>query len=288
MFESFGAVCLPLMAAMMHPFLGRFIQRGNKEGVSLSVIVGIANVVTGVIFLLYLSSDWSAPWSALDTLAVGNGVMFFLGQYFSIKSMKVGDIVVHSSAMGVKILVVAVFALMVGLEVDRPYLLPASVLACISVFMVAGGNLQGWREHRLTVWLTVMACLFFGLNDFLTGWKAQDIGSGRWLTLMMSSAAVMSLSLLVGRISEVKEMSLKQGKWVILVGLTLGVQALLVNIAFSHFQEPTLSNVAYSSRGIMAVIFLWVIGERNRKAGLSKQLLGAVIMIAALGLALLK
>lgn len=286
MFESFGAIVLPILAAVMHPFLGRFIQRGTGDGLGLSVIVGMANVITGLLFVLYLSADWSAPWQFLDALALANGVLFFLGQYFSIRSMKAGDIAVHSSAMGVKVIVVAVLALAVGLESQRPFLIPAAALACVSVFLVAGGSVAGWREHRATVWLTVLACLFFGVNDFLTGWKAQSLGSDRWLTLMMASSAVMSLGLLATRWPALRHMTLRQSGWASSVGVTLGTQALLVNIAFSHFQEPTLSNVAYSTRGIMAVAFVWMMGERRQDASLAKPLFGAVLMLAALVLAL--
>lgn len=287
MFESLGVIGLPLIAALLHPVLGRSIQRGTRDGVGLSVLVGMANVFTAVVFLLYLRPDLSASWSWLDALALANGVLFFFGQYFSIRSMKAGDIVVHSSALGFKILVVALCALAVGLEGGRPYLLPAAVLACVSVFLVAGGNLAGWREHRITVGLTLLACLFFGVNDFFTGWRASELGSARWLSLMMGASAIMSLGLLASRRGAIAALTAGQWKWIPAVGLTLGVQALLVNIAFSHFKEPTLSNVAYSTRGLIAVAFLYVLGERKRGLTLVKQIVGAVLMLLALYLALI-
>ena len=288
MFETFGAVGLPLIAAAMHPFLGRFIQNGTKQGVNVFVIVGVANILTALIFLLYLRADLDLKFSKLDVLACINGAIFFFGQFYSIKSVRSGDIAVHSSALGVKILVIAVSAEIVGLESDRPFLIPAAVTACAAVFLVAGANLSGWRDHRTTVGLTLLACLFFGVNDFMTGWKAQDLGSARWLTLMMLTAGLLSFGLLAQRVQHLREISWfgAQGRWTVLAGVTLGVQALLVNIAFSHFQEPTLSNVAYSTRGVLAVVFLWVIGEPLRTGSLTKRFTGAALMIVALILAL--
>jgi len=288
MFESFGAVLLPFLAALLHPWQGRFVQSGTRAGVSLSVMAGVANVVTAIIFFIYLKPDWSEGRSALDAFAAFNGVLFFFGQWWSIRSVQVGDIAVHSSALGVKILIVASLALVVGLEANRPYLIPASLLACVAVFLTAGGNLSGWREHKATVGFTVIACLFFGVNDFFTGWKAQDLGAGRWLTLMMATSGLISLGLLTRRMPQLRKIKWKgkPGLWVLGMSTTLAGQALLVNIAFSHFQQPTLSNVAYSTRGIIAVVFLWFMGERKRGSVLGKQLLGAILMIMALALAL--
>ena len=288
MFETFGAVGLPLIAAAMHPFLGRFIQKGTKAGVDLFVIVGMANLLTAMIFVAYLDADLSGPFTSLDLLACVNGVIFFFGQFYSIKSVKAGDIAVHSSALGAKILVIALLAQIVGLESDRPLIILAAIVACLAVFLVAGANLAGWREHRVTVGLTLLACLLFGVNDFMTGWRAQDLGSARWLTLMMLTAGVMSLGLLTRRLLHLRTLSWfsSQGKWTMAAGLTLGVQALLVNIAFSHFQQPTLSNVAYSTRGVLAVVFLWAIGEQVKSGSFTTRMAGAVLMVLALVMAL--
>ena len=100
----------------------------------------------------------------MDWLAIANGGAFFLGQWFSTRSVKVGDIAVHSSALGFKVLVVGAFSLMVGLEEGSMGLVMGVGLAIVSVFLVAGGSFAGWREHRVTVGLTLVSCLFFGLN----------------------------------------------------------------------------------------------------------------------------
>jgi len=213
-----------------------------------------------------------------------------MGQWFSARSLKGGDLAVHSSAMGVKLIIVAALATAVGLETSRPFLIPAAVMACVSVFMVAGGNFAGWKEHRSTVGFTLLACLFFGVNDFMTGWQAHHIGGPRWLVILFATGGVLSLGLLAVRVPQLKELVHSGStKWFLLAaGCTLGVQALVVNIAFSVFRQPTLSNVAYSTRGVMAVIFLWILGQRKTGNVFAKQIAGAVLMILALILALQK
>lgn len=288
MFESTGAWLLPLIAAFLHPFMGWCVQMAGRRGASQAVLVGCANVITVGVFLVWFRPGILVPASSLDFLAVFAGTLFFAGQWFSIQSVKAGDIAVHSSAMGMKILMVAALAISVGLEPARPSLLLAAVVACVAVFLVAGASLAGWREHRKTVGLTLLACAFFAANDFLTGWKAKDLGVARFLVLMMMSSSLLSVGLLAWRRRALNAM-LRQDRTLRLVaavGLIMGVQALLVTIAFGEFKQPTLSNVAYSTRGVMAVIFLWCLGQRKRGGILVQQMLGAVLMIGALVLAI--
>ena len=290
MSEFTGAILLPLIGAFLHPFLGVFIQRCTRAGLGLTLIVAVSNLLTAAVFVAYLQPTGGWALHGKDWLAVLNGVFFFTGQWFSARSLKGGDLAVHSSAMGVKLILLAALATAVGLEVSRPFLVPAAVLACISVFLVAGGSIAGWKEHRATVGFTLLACLFFGINDFMTGWQAKDVGPHRWLVILFCTGGVLSLGLLTTRVGQLKEV-IRGGnvKWFLLAaGLTLGVQALIVNIAFSEFRQPTLSNVAYSTRGVMAVAFLWIIGQRKTGGVLVKQISGAVLMIVALVLALQK
>jgi len=283
-----GAVWLPLLAAALHPILGWCIQGGTKLGVRLTVIVGLANLVTTVIFLSFLSPSGTWMFSGKDWWAIGNGVLFFLGQWFSIQSVKSGDLAVHSSALGIKVLVVAGFSLMVGLEARSWGLLSGVILAVASVYLVAGGSAHGWKEHRKTVGLTVIACVFFGLNDFLTGWQSREVGAARWLTLMIGTSGVISLGLVMSRRKQLGILVTNRlaGILVLSAGACLGVQALLVNLAFSEYAQPTLSNVVYSSRGVLAVGFLWLIGKKMDVRFRKKQIAGALLMVIALALVL--
>jgi hypothetical protein len=100
----------------------------------------------------------------------------------------------------------------------------------------------------------------------------------------------MSAGLLAARVPQLKALARSGNtRWnLVAAGTTLGVQALIVNIAFSVFRQPTLSNVAYSTRGVMAVIFLWILGQRKTGTLFARQISGAVLMIVALILALRK
>lgn len=283
-----GAVSLPFLGALLHPLLGLSIQKANGLGVGMTVMVAVANVITTLIFLGYLAPEGGWILSGRDFWAIGNGVLFFWGQWFSIQSVKAGDLAVHSSALGIKVLVVASFSLMVGLEPASWSLLGGVVLAVLAVFLVAGGSLEGWREHRKTVGLTLVACGFFGMNDFLTGWAAKEVGPARWLLLMMGTSGGISILLLWRRRKQLPDLwrVKRSGALVLSGGLCLGVQALLVNLAFSEWQQPTLSNVVYSSRGVVAVIFLWLLGRKLDPRFRRKQMAGALLMTGALAIVL--
>ena len=283
-----GAVLLPLLGAALHPLLGWCIQEGTKRGVSLSVIVAVANLLTSLIFVGYLRPEGVWAISGKDWWAVGNGILFFLGQWFSTHSVKKGDLAVHSSALGIKVVIVGFCSILVGLEPSSWNLVTGVILATLAVFLVSGGSAEGWRTHRTTVGLTVLACIFFGLTDFLTGWQSREIGAARWLILMMGTSGVISIGFLIHRREEVRGLYRlpRVVIYVIGAGLFLGIQALLVNLAFSHYGQPTLSNVVYSPRGVMAVIFLYLIGKKFDPRFVRKQTMGAILMIIALAILL--
>jgi drug/metabolite transporter (DMT)-like permease len=283
-----GAVWLPLIGAALHPLLGSCIQEGTRRGVGLAVVVATANLVTCLVFFFYLNPTGGWKISGGDWWALANGFFFFLGQWFSTQSVKSGDLAVHSSALGMKVVVVGVLSLMVGLEESSWNLVGGVLLATLAVFLVSGGNFEGWRKQRVTVWLTLLACLFFGLNDFLTGWLSRDIGPDRWLTLMMGMSGLISLGLLFGRRKQVVQMVRDpEACWFVLgAGFLLAVQALVVNLAFSRYGQPTLSNVVYSSRGLMAVLFLYWVRKKGDADLVKEQMTGAILMVVALGVVL--
>jgi hypothetical protein len=211
-----------------------------------------------------------------------------LGQWFSIQSVKTGDLAVHSSALGMKVVIVGFFSMLVGLEPSSWSLVCGVTLATVAIFLVSGGSAEGWRTHRVTVGLTLVACLFFGINDFLTGWKSREIGAARWLILMMSTSGIISISLLFRRGEQLAMLARNPRitTFVVGAGLLLGLQALAVNLAFSRYGQPTLTNVVFSTRGLMAVLFLYLIGRKSDPRFVRKQSAGGVLMVIALAIVL--
>lgn len=272
---------MPLIGAALHPLLGVMVQRASRLGARLPVVLGCANLLTFVIFALYLKPDFSAPFQRYDALAIFNGFLFFWGQWFSIQSVRHGDLVVHSSALGFKVLMVALLSASVGLEKAGPGLLGGAVLATMAVYLVTGATVERFKANRMTLWLTLLACMFFATNDFLTGWKSFETGGARWLMIMMATAGMLSLGMMAWKWRDVcltfgtRTTALP----VLGAGITLGIQSLLVNLAFSWFREPALSNIAYSTRGVMAVIFVWMIVKRCKEPLGARQLAGAILMV---------
>ena len=127
--------------------------------------------------------------------------------------------------LGVKIIVVVFFSIGFGLEAGQPFLLLAVTLATLAVFLVAGASLAGWRAHKKTVGLTLLACLFFGANDFITGSHGSSVGTARWLALMMGTSGVMSLFLVGSRAKQLPALISNRGAigFVLLAGLMLGI-----------------------------------------------------------------
>ncbi len=265
------------------------VQRASRQGVGLPVVLGFANLATLLVFAIYLRPDFSSPLGIYDGLAILNGFLFFWGQWFSIQSVREGDLVVHSSALGLKVLMVASLSASVGLETAGIGLFGGAVLAAAAVYLVAGATAERIKANWTTLWLTLIACVFFAINDFLTGWKSQETGAARWLILMMATSGMLSIGMLLPRWTQLRSVFSERNTAVpvIAAGAALGVQALVVNLAFSKFHEPALSNIAYSTRGVMAVFFVWVVVKKCREPLGARQLCGAALMVVALVIVLI-
>lgn len=262
-------------------------QRGEKEGIPVAVTVGVSNLATVLIFALYLRPDWGGQFSWWDGLAVLNGVFFFCGQWFSVRAVKAGDLVVHCSALGIKLVLVALLSLTIGLEQGSWALLGGVLLGAWAIFLLSGGNLQGWRQHRATVGWTLLGTTFFGVGDVLTSWGASNLGMGRWLMLMMIGSGCCAFTTLVPRRVPLREaLSSRRSQRILIgLGLLMGTQAVLVNTAFALYQEPTVSNVVFATRGLLAIPFLMLIQKRLRGVVSPQSLCGACLMLVALLLA---
>ena len=284
-----GAILLPLVGAALHPFLGHFIQRATRAGVGLILLTGCSSILTAIVVLLYRRPEGGWSLEAGDGIAIANGFAFFLGQWFSVQSLRGGNIAVHSSVLGVKLMFVALLSVGLGLEQGSLWLILSVLLAVAAIFLVAGGTWSGLREHGRTVGLTLLACLFFGITDYLTGRYGLEVGTSRWMAIMFVTSAGLSLVLVGLRLPQLREVVRGgAGRWDLLfAGVIMGAQAVLVNIAFSEYQQPALSNVVYSTRGVMAVVWLFLIGQMAREQ-LGRKVAGSVLMVVALVVALLE
>lgn len=262
-------------------------QKGDKVGIPMSVTVGISNLATVFLFALYLRPDWSPALSWLDGLAVLNGVFFFAGQWFCVRAVKAGDLVVHTSALGIKLILVAALSLAIGLEHGSWALLGAVALGAWAVFLLAGGNFQGWQKHRATLGFTLIGTAFFGLGDVLTAWKASELGMARWLLLMMIGSGCCAVQFLFVQRPALKQaFASAQSQRILLgLGLLMGIQAVLVNTAFALYKEPTISNLVFATRGLLAIPFLMLMRRQLRGVVSWQAFAGAVVMLAALLLA---
>lgn len=278
---------LPLLGAILHPPMGWLFQKGEREGLPMSVTVGVSNLATVFLFPIYLRPDWSLAWSWLDALAIANGLLFFFGQWFSVQAVKSGDLIVHSSALGIKLLLVASLSIALGLEQGSLMLVAAVALGALAIFLLAGGDVKGWRQHRKTLGWTLVGTVFYGVGDVFTSWKAAELDMARWLILMMAGSGSCAIVALwpQRRLLRVA-VSNERLRWVLVgLGLLMSSQAILINSAFALFQKPTVTNIVFSIRGLLAVPFLMLIRRQWKGVVRGKTLTGAFLMLAALALA---
>ena len=105
---------------------------------------------------------------------------------------------------------------------------------------------------------------------------------------MIGTSGIISIGLLFSRGEQLVMLARNPRimTFVVGAGLLLGLQALAVNLAFSRYGQPTLSNVVFSTRGLMAVLFLYFIGRKTDPGFVRKQSVGGILMVIALAIVL--
>ena len=104
---------------------------------------------------------------------------------------------------------------------------------------------------------------------------------------MLVMSGVSTLILLATRRKKLKEVSWRRPTWLVLGGIAavMGTQAILINLAFSNYKEPTLSNIVYSVRGLLAIPFVMILQRRLRGVVSPQTAWGALLILGALVLA---
>lgn len=285
-----GAILLPIISAVLHPVLGWFVQGVKKRGGGMLVTTCVSNLVGMCIFLLYLRPNENWIPHGWDWFAIISGVCFFMAQWCCVLALSDGDLPVHSAVMGSKIFIVGAMSIALMLENFSYTLVLAVIIATFAIFLVAGATWEGVKRHKKTVYLTLGAAFFFAVADILIVMKGQEVGKDRFLSLLMLTNGLVSTVVLVTRFDKFR--SLIRGdfgvaRWCAIgAGLTMGVQALLFNLALVIHQLPVVSNVAYGTRSVTAIIWIWIFGSALERSQPARRFLGSVLVVVALWLAL--
>ena len=191
----------------------------------------------------------------------------------------------------------------IGLELERVgsvldlswQLWLAAFLSTLGIILLnrRGGVASSRARTGMTVISSASAACCYALFDVLVQKWSPAWGIGAFLPVMMGMVGLFSLPVSFLFPVPLSRLPGVARKWLFCGGLLFALQSLLLVSSIGHFGQATTSNVIYSSRGLLSVVAVSMIGHwfHNAEQKLEPKVLrarfiGAGFMFAAIVLVL--
>lgn len=286
---------LPLLCGFIYALAGIFSKRAFAEGAGVARTFVAYNWIQCFFFIpLLFFQDAPADWSQ-GYWAVLAGLCFFAGQLMTFAAIRAGDVSVQSPVMGTKMLFVAVFAALLGVEVIPASWWWGALFGTLGVILLSYGKVEQRKRVALAVVLALLGSASFALCDVLVAQHARAFSSKVFPVIMVGVTALLSLGIIPFFRESFQRIQPAARLWFVLGGLAFAVQCFLIYVTLSTFGNATAFNILYATRGVWSVVLVWLLGSwlGNREsstvgtAGMVRRLLGAACMLVAIGLVFL-
>ena len=283
-------VLIPLGSALVYTLAAIYLKSASDRGAGPWRACFITNVVQAVCFGFWWLQGGTEPGWALLWEAGLAGTLFFVGQVLTFAALGRGDVSVVTPALGSKVLFVALFGAAFGAESLTSAIWVAVMLTLIAVTLLGGGRRRAAASTMLPCMsMAVGSAPCYAVHDVLWQMWAPAWGFGRFAPTTFAVVALLSLTLIPKFSAPLSQ--LPKQAWIALIpgSILLSIQASGIAYAIITYQQITVTNIAYNSRGIWSVVLVWVFGHwlgNNEpsagKAIMLRRLTGAVLLLAAI------
>ncbi len=251
----------PLAAAFLFALGGLALKRSAQWRVGVWRTTFVANMLSALIFVPLLALGGNIPaWQDLWQPFVV-ALLYMAGQITTLLALTRGDVSIATPVLGLKILMVAIFATIFFADPLPADIWTAAGLATLGVMLLSLNREQRHHHVAFSIGTAFAGATSFAMFDICVQSWASPWGVGRFLPLTFGLAAALSLGLLP--LLEGKLTSVPRLAWPWLGGGTalIAVQALLIVSAVANWGHVTVVNVAYSTRGLWSVVLVAMIGQ---------------------------
>lgn len=295
---------LPLLCGVVFPLVAWWLKQGMERAQDPWGVLLASNVAAVLPFavMAFLPEGWlpaSEPSSGHDVPlpALLCGAFFFTAQIASYQSLARGDLSLAIPVQGLKVILIALFALLFLGQSGGWNLWAAALLIPVSLFFLREHppGARETRRYRLTIALALAAAAGFAAFDTgVQAWAARygTVRFGLWAFLFQ---ALLSLGLyfMPGRAARFRY----PGRvwWPLLAGsLGMAVITFVIVGVIAASGRAAWVNILFNSRVLWSVILPLVLGrwlgtrEALRPGGrrlLAGRALGAALMLASIVLA---
>lgn len=286
---------LPLTSALMYAAAALCLKIALGRGATTWSILFYSNAVMGCLFVPIALLGPSGWQPAAAPLALGAGLLFFLGQIGTFRSLQSGDVSIATPALAAKVVFVALLSLPLPANRPDPDLWLAVVLTMAGVLLLQGGPGHAASRPWPTLLWALFAALSFAAADILVQVGAPEAGFTLFMPVMFGTVVLLSLPLLGPRAARAKRRPLRPGakRWMAVGVVLLGVQAVGMGTAIGLFGDAAGANVVYGSRGLWSLLLLALAAERLgltdavfERRTLARRSAGGLLILGAVALVL--
>jgi drug/metabolite transporter (DMT)-like permease len=253
-------IILPLIAAVVYTIAAMLFKKVLENGANLWYINFLSNIVTCIFMLpiYFFGTHTGGPMPYVPALIIS--IFFIAGQAFSLIALKFGDVSVATPLLGTKVLMVALFTIiLLGIPVPLLWWI-ASILAVIALLLLRGNDDKSRKSFIPTVVYSLLCALGFALSDIYIQKWAPVYGPDRLIFIVFIMVAVLSFAFIPLFWKTKMLFKSSVASWFALSIFCIAVQSVLVAVALSRFGNATAVNIAFSSRGMWSVLLIWFFG----------------------------
>lgn len=287
-----ATIVFPVIAALVYVFAALSLKRSNEMGVGLWRTTFVANQVAALLFssLWLLGGREVSP--ALLWQPVVIALCLFAGQILQFLALDQGDISVAVPVFGLKVVLVAFITPFLTGDSVGLRLWAAAVLSVLGLTFFNRKD-EGKPVRNLGVTLVAggLGAVCFALFDVLVSKWGPYWGAGRLLPVIFWINGVFSFSLIRMFKQPLRAVPRLAWPWLLLGAALLSTQSILFVTTLARHGQPTTANILYSSRGLLTVAAVWMLGhwlgiqERHVGAKVMRwRLVGALLMMSAIAL----
>lgn len=250
----------PLAASVLFACGLLFLKRATIAGVNPWTVSLVANFWAATLFsaFWFLESEPVSPGLLWQPALVA--LFFISGQMGTFFAITHGDVSIAAPLFGIKVLLVAFMATLIGGQTLAPAIWIAATLATVGIALVQWTG----SGKRMRIWYTVLSAMAastsFSIFDVLVQRFCSSPqaawSTGRFLPIMFWFVASYTLLFLVGFQRE--KFAIPSIRRSLLIGgFLIGMQAICIVFTLSAFGDAPRVNVVYSMRGIWGVLLAW-------------------------------
>ncbi|MCA9139917.1 MAG: DMT family transporter [Planctomycetales bacterium] len=250
----------PLAASVLFACGLLFLKRATMAGVNPWTVSLVANLWAATLFsgFWFLESSPVVPRLLWQPAVVA--LFFICGQMGTFFAITHGDVSIAAPLFGIKVLLVAILATVIGGQSLTSAIWIAATLATIGIALVQWTGAGKHTRIGYTVLSAMAASTSFSIFDVLVqrfcSSSQASWSTGRFLPIMFWFVAGYTLLFLVGFQRE--KFSIPSVRRSLLVGgFLIGMQAICIVFTLSAFGDAPRVNVVYSMRGIWGVLLAW-------------------------------